>query len=53
MAAGLPAIVPGAGGDIDTGAVDGSFGIGERRGGREEFIGKGKDAGREGGGDKI
>ncbi|KAL9122185.1 MAG: hypothetical protein Q9187_001250, partial [Circinaria calcarea] len=53
VAARLPAIVPSAGGDVDTGVVDGRLGIGEGGGGRKEFVGKGKNAGIEGGGYEI
>lgn len=50
---GFPPIVPGAGGDVDTGAVDGGFRVDEAGGVGEELVGEGEDAGAEGGGGEV
>jgi len=53
MSAGFPAIVPGAGGDVNVRAVDRGFGFYKVRGVGEELVGEGEDAGAEGGGGEV
>lgn len=53
MASGFPAIVPGAGVDVETGFADGGGGCEEVGCGGEVFIGEGEDAGAEDGGGEV